>query len=167
MKALDKYKIQYASLKLGTHLYEFEVDKKFFEEFDCFEYLTATFSVKVELVKQSMMMLLNFEFNGSISVPCDRCLDEVEMPVEGEEKLIVKFGNEIYNETDDILILPEHEHEINVANNIYEFIQLNIPQKRVHQEGECNPEVISKLEIVIDDNEKEIDPRWSGLNKLK
>ena len=167
MKALNKYKIQFANLKLGTHFYEFKVGKEFFEEFECFDYLTAAFNVKVELKKQSVMMILDFEFDGSISVPCDRCLDEVEIPVDGEERLIVKFGNEAYDDTDDILILPEHAHEMNIASYIYEFIQLNIPQKRVHQYGECNPEVIERFEEVEDNKEKEIDPRWSDLNKLK
>ena len=167
MKVLNKYKIQFANLKLGIHAFEFEANKEFFEEFDCFDYLTAAFNVKVELKKQSVMMILNFEFSGNISVPCDRCLDEVDVYVDGEEKLIVKFGNEAYDDTDDILILPEHEHELNVAKYIYEFIQLNTPQKRVHQYGECNLEVVDKLKNIEYKNEKEIDPRWSGLNKLK
>jgi uncharacterized metal-binding protein YceD (DUF177 family) len=167
LKAFSDYKIQYASLILGTHVYEFDVDKKFFEEFDCFDYLNVSFKVQVELTKQSTMMLLNFSFEGNIMVPCDRCLDEVEVPVSGAEKLIVKFGNEAYDETDDILILPENEHELNVAKYIYEFIQLNIPQKKAHQEGECNPEVIKKLEKIENKKESDIDPRWSDLNKLK
>lgn len=167
MKAFNDYKIQYASLKLGTHVYGFKVENKFFEEFDCLDYIAASFNVEVALVKQSVMMLLEFSFDGAITVPCDRCLDDVEIPVVGVEKLIVKFGNEVYNETDDILILPENENEINVAKYIYEFIQLNIPQKKAHQQGACNQEVIEKLESTDNKNESEIDPRWSDLNKLK
>ena len=167
MKDLNKYKIQFANLTLGVHLYEFDVDNKFFEEFECFDYLTAAFNVKVELTRQSVMMILNFEFSGNISVPCDRCLDVVDLVVDGKEKLIVKFGSEEYEDTDDILILSDNEYELNVARYIYEFIQLHIPQKRVHQFGECNPEVIERLEEIEDNKEKEIDPRWSDLNKLK
>ena len=94
MRVLSEYTIQFEGLKQGTHLFEFEVDNKFFEEFDCLEFDKSAFKVEVELEKRSTMLLLNFTFNGSFSVPCDRCLDEVEIQVEGEERLIVKFGEE-------------------------------------------------------------------------
>ncbi len=111
------------------------------------------------------MLLLKFDFKGSITVPCDRCLDSVEIAVEGEEKLIVKFGNEEYDETEEIVVIPIHEHEINVAVYIYEFINLNLPKKRVHPEDLCNQEVIERLKKV--EQKKEIiDPRWSSLQDI-
>lgn len=145
-------------------MYEFEVDNEFFEELDCLDYTDAQFKVSVELTKQSTMLLLKFDFDGSVLLPCDRCLDEVSIPIEGTEQLIVKFGSEEYEETEEILVILEGEHQLNIAKYIYEFIQLSVPQKRVHQEGQCNPDVIEKLKNV----EKEVvDPRWSNLNKLK
>jgi DUF177 domain-containing protein len=167
MKALSDYNIQFVGLKEGTHFFEFEIDNTFFEEFDCNDFLKATFKVDLEFIKRSTMLLLNFNFNGEITVPCDRCLDKVDVQVEGEETLIVKFGNEDYNETDEILVIPEQENELNVAKYIYEFIELNIPQKRVHQEGFCNPDAIKELEKVENKSEQDIDPRWAGLNDLK
>ncbi len=166
MKTLKDYTIQFVSLKQGTHFFEFDVDNKFFEEFDDCEFIDSTFKVELEFIKQSTMMLLNFSFNGTITVPCDRCLDDVIIPVEGEEKLIVKFGKEEYSDTDDIVVLPENEYEINVAQYIYEFIEINIPQRKIHEEGECNEEAIKKLNELEVKNDKDIDPRWSALNNL-
>ena len=166
MKVLKDYTIQFVSLKLGTHFFEYEVDNKFFEEFDFFEFLDATFKVELAFEKQSTMMLLNFNFSGEITVPCDRCLEDLNIDIEGEENLIVKFGNEPYDGTDDIVILPENAYEINVAQYIYEFIEVNIPQKKAHDEGECDVEAINKLnEYTVKQNDK-IDPRWSGLDKF-
>lgn len=166
MKALKEYIVQFVSLKQGTHYFEFNVDNKFFEEFDCFDFLSSAFKVELAFEKQSTMMLLNFSFSGAITVPCDRCLEDVSIPIHGSEKLIVKFGNEIYDGTDDILIIPENEYEINVAQYIYEFIEINIPQKRAHQEDECDVETMNKLNELSIKNEKNIDPRWSGLDKF-
>tara|TARA_R110001592_G_scaffold194698_2_gene442289 strand:- start:4513 stop:5019 length:507 start_codon:yes stop_codon:yes gene_type:complete len=166
LKALKDYTIQFVSLKLGTHYFEFNVDNKFFEEFDYFEFVAAKFKVELAFEKKSTMMLLNFNFSGEITVPCDRCLEDLNIDIEGEEKLIVKFGNEPYNGTDDILILPEHEHEINVAQYIYEFIEINIPQKRAHDEDDCNVEALNKLNEYKTKNNDNIDPRWSGLDKF-
>lgn len=167
MRVLSEYIIQFEGLKQGTHFFEFDVDNKFFEEFDCFDYEYSSFKVNLEFTKQSTMLLLKFEFDGFISVPCDRCLDEVDIDVEGEEKLIVKFGNEPYDETEEILVLPNHEYELNVAKYIYEYIQVAMPFKRVHDEGECNQEVIKALERVEQKQEKEVDPRWSSLKDIK
>ena len=64
------------------------------------------------------------------------------------------------------MILSENDHEVNVAASIYEFIMLNIPQKRVHFEGECNQAVIDELEKVEYKDEKDVDPRWATLKNI-
>lgn len=167
MRSLSEYIIKFEGLKQGTHFYEFNVDNKFFEEFDCFEFEKSAFKIDLEFKKQSTMMVLLFNITGTIVVPCDRCLDNVEVDVEGEEKLVVKFGNEEYDESDEILMLPVHEHEINIAKYIYEFINIHLPQKRIHTEGLCNQDVIDKLDEIEQKKEIDIDPRWSKLQDIK
>jgi len=174
MKSLSEYNIKFEGLKQGTHFFEFDVDNAFFEEFDCFEFKDAAIAVGLEFEKQSTIMVLTFDFLGTITVPCDRCLDEVEVEFGGEEKLFVKFGNEEYDDTDEILMLPIHEYELNVAKHIYEFLNVNIPQKRIHSEGLCNQDVVDKLEDVAPaankeekDNEIDVDPRWASLRDIK
>lgn len=166
LRVLSDYIIKFEGLKQGTHFYEFDVDTKFFEEFDCDEFNKATINVDLEFEKQSTMMLLNFDFYGTVTVPCDRCLDEVDVDVAGEEKLILKFGSESYQETEEIIILPDNAFEINLAANIYEFIMVNIPQKRVHDEGLCNQDVIDELNKIEEKEDNEIDPRWSTLKDI-
>ena len=135
MKELSKYDIQFVNLKQGIHNYEFLVDNKFFAEFECDEFSESDFKIELELEKQSTMMVLNFIIDGYITVPCDRCLDDVDIDFDAEERLIVKFGQESYNETEEIVILSENEYKINVAQYIYEFIMIHIPHKRVHIEN--------------------------------
>lgn len=166
LRNLREYNIKFEGLKQGVHFYEFTVNNGFFEEFDCFEFEESAIKVDLEFKKQSTMLVLTFRFSGTISVPCDRCLDLVDVDVEGEEKLIVKFGNEDYDQSDEILILPIHEYELNVANYIYEFINVNLPQKRVHDEGFCNQEVIARLEKIEQKQEINDDPRWSSLKGI-
>lgn len=169
MKQLTEYNINFASLKQGIHLFEYKIDNTFFQIFECDEFNSAAFKVKLTFEKQSTMLLLSFKIKGSIHVPCDRCLDEVMVKVKGEENLIVKFGDKDDNDTDDLVTLPENEHQFNVAKYMYEFIQINLPQKRAHKEKECNQEVIQKLkEIEIKEHSiQNIDPRWSKLTQLK
>lgn len=166
MKTLKDYTIQFVGLTQGTHIFEFDVNNKFFEELDCHDFIDAAFAVELEFIKQSTMMLLNFSFRGKIVVPCDRCADDVELQIKGTEKLIVKFGDTSLNGTDDILILSENEHEINVAHYIYEFIELNIPFKRTHKENKCNAETIKKLNELEVNKTEDTDPRWSVLKNF-
>ena len=88
----------------------------------------------------------------------------------GEKKLIVKFGNETYEETDEILIIPETDYQIDLYHYVYEYINLLLPVKKVHPEDSngnstCNAEVIKKLEEL--ENQNPTDPRWNELKKLK
>lgn len=166
VKTLKEYTIQFVGLSQGTHHFEFEINNKFFEDLDCNDFNDAAFTVKLEFIKQSTMMLLNFNFKGNVVVPCDRCAENVTMLIKGEEKLIVKFGDTDFNDTDDILILAENEHEINVAHYIYEFIELNIPFKRTHKENECDVETIKKLRELEVNRTEDIDPRWSSLKNF-
>lgn len=167
MRSLSEYIIKFEGLKQGIHCFEFNVDTKFFEEFDCFEFEKLSFRINLEFKKQSTMLLLSFNFEGTITVPCDRCLDEVDVDVEGVENLIVKFGNESHDESNEILILPIHEHELNVAKYIYEFISINFPPKRIHKEGLCNQEALDEFDKIEHKKEEEIDPRWSTLKDIK
>ena len=105
-----------------------------------------------------------------IRLNCDRCLGEFDFPVKGNERLIVKFGDDPVEETDDILIIPENAHELDISHYLYEFISLLLPYKKAHGEDEqgnslCDPEVLK-----IMDGHEEVtgsDPRWDALKKLK
>ena len=83
-------------------------------------------------------------------ITCDRCLDEFNFPVDYQTKLIVNFGKNKGEVTEEIITISESDHEINVAQYIYEFIHLALPMKKVHPDDEkgvstCNGEVMKKL----------------------
>ena len=87
--------------------------------------------------------------------------------------LLVKFGESYNDEDDEILILPHGEHQVNIAQYIYEMIVLSVPSKRIHPgvlDGTLNSEVLKKLEeLRPKENKKDknkIDPRWEVLKKL-
>lgn len=169
MKKISEYNINFASLKQGIHLFDYEIDNTFFQLFDYNDFLSASFHVDLTLEKQSTMLLLEFNFKGKIFVPCDRCLDEVKLKIKGKENLIIKFGNDNFNDTDEIVTISENEHQFNIATHLYEFIQINLPQKRAHKKKECNQEIIEQLKkIEVKENiTQNIDPRWSKLTQLK
>lgn len=165
----NQFDIMFAGLKDGTHDFRFQVDEHFFE---LHEPLGNSSSCKIEvdlqLTKTPAMLTLAFSWKGEMVFPCDRCLDDVAVPIEGESKLYVKFGEHTGEASEDVLILPATAHKVNVSQYIYEFIVLSVPSKRVHPEGVCNNDVIRKLDqIEVNKNEEDNDdPRWNILKEL-
>jgi uncharacterized metal-binding protein YceD (DUF177 family) len=96
---------------------------------------------------------------------CDRCLTEFEFPLNGDFNLIIKFGDEFVEESEDVLIIPAQESRIDVSQYIFEFINLLLPIKRVHPViDQCDQTVIEKLAKY---SEKKLDPRWDALKNIK
>lgn len=173
MSFLDQFAIQIAGLQPGLYNFEFEASEKFFEKFTESEIKKGTVNVHVELQKQARMMELLFTLEGSAMITCDRCLDEFNFPVDYQTKLIVNFGKNKGEVTEEIITISESDHEINVAQYIYEFIHLALPMKKVHPDDEkgvstCNAEVMIKLKEHTNTTiENKEDPRWEVLKKIK
>ena len=171
MDTLADFIIPIVGLKLGDHSYQFEVDGKFFKEFDNTDLQEGCLQIDLVLTKRSNLMELVFHVNGSIGSLCDRCGGELKLPLQHQEMRIIKFSQEDFNNTDDVLILGNDEHEINVSHMVYETIVLGLPSRRFHDEemnGQlCDKEVLKKVEEYLEKEEKDdVDDRWSALKKL-
>ncbi len=175
MQNRKEYIIQFVGLSIGEHLYEYSISDKFFEDLDYSEIKQGNIQVNLTLLKQSTMMVLNFEVSGTIKVNCDRCTVEMDLPITGTYKLIVKVGGaDTGNEDDDIITVAANEHELDISQYLYEYITLSVPIKRVHPDdvnGEptCDQEVLEKLNDFLIEEEKEdpLDPRWEDLKNIK
>ena len=167
MRKLANFDIPFTGLPIGSHHYQFDIEKSFFDNFEFSEISEANFNVEIDLDKQSNMLILHFDIKGKVEVLCDTCGDLFDLPVSCQERIIVKFGDEEIEQTDEIWVIPHHEHKINVADLIYEFTHLALPVRRVHPEGECNEEAISNLNKLESHPIEENDPRWDKLKKIK
>lgn len=161
--------IPFSGLKEGKHQFDFDVDKTFFEQFEKSIIEDAEMHIKIDFEKKPDLFNLTIEFYGTVHSNCDRCNEAVDIHIKGDEFLIVKFGEEEFNNSDEIKLIPYSEYELNLNKEVYEFIHLHLPTRIVHQEkSECNQEAISKLEELSSKKEnEETDPRWAALSKLK
>ena len=169
--------------------YDFVLDNVFFANIDGPEVQKGKVNVVLNVKRTSRAFELDFQTDGMVWVPCDRCLDDMEQPISSMDKLRVKFGHEYAEEGDNLVVIPEEEGEINVAWFMYEFVALAIPMKHVHAPGKCNKAMSSKLkkhlrvsaddemleDDVLDESDDEpglenmetpIDPRWNDLKKI-
>jgi uncharacterized metal-binding protein YceD (DUF177 family) len=172
VKRQSQYVIAYKGLKDGLHLFDFKVDDLFFETFENSEVGKGNADIHITLNKKPAILEFLFEVKGNVSVPCDRCLDPVDMDIEYEAPLYVKFGEDTHEETDELFIISEHETEIDLSQFIYEFIHLSLPYRRVHPDDEngnstCNKEMLKRLEeLSVNEVKTENDPRWNNLKDL-
>lgn len=166
MKVLKEFVIPFVGLKEGVHDYEFEIGKSFFESFEYSEIEQGSVHAEVSMEKKERMLIFNFRLSGEVQLPCDRCLSPLEMPIEGADRLIVKFGSEYEEESEEILIIPETDSMIDISSFIYEYIMLKLPIQRVHPESEnrCDQTVVEMLDQQV---QVETDPRWDALKDLK
>jgi uncharacterized metal-binding protein YceD (DUF177 family) len=161
----DAYKIYLKGMRANSAVYEFLLDNLFFTHIDSPEIQKGKVKVTVTVKKNPVAFELNFQTKGIVWVPCDRCLDEMEQEVESSnDKLVVKFGHEYAEESDNLIIIPEKEGNINIAWFIYEFIVLAIPMKHVHLPGKCNKTITGKLQKHLRVNDSEQDNKEVGLS---
>ncbi len=172
MFSLEPFKIDLKGLDEGLTTIKFDLNNEYFEAIDAPEINKGQVGVVLSISRVSDFYELNFIINGVVTVQCDRCLKDMELSINIDSKLVAKFGEE-YSEEDDLVTVPENEGILDVAWFIYEFIDLNIPIKHVHAPGKCDPAMMKMLDKHSTtrssdvDNGKDIDPRWSKLEKLK
>ncbi len=177
MDRLRNYSIPFKGLKEGKHLFNYKLGADFFELFEQPLVEKGTIDAEVELNKSSALLTLTFRIKGEIETVCDNCLEALTLPVENESLMYIKFGEEYDEPTEEIIVLPHNEHEINVAQLIYEFICVVLPIRHVHPEDEngnvtCDADMLDQLDnyLVEDQNDEEqdddIDPRWADLKNL-
>lgn len=174
MRDLKEFNIPFVGLKEGSHLFEYQIDKTFFEAFQFDEFNDANIKTNITFVKKSTLFELTFTSEGTVNIPCDVTNELFDLPINGNLNLVVKFGPEFNDDHDEILILPHEAYQINVAQYIYELIVLSVPSKRVHPsvtDGSMQSDALKKLEELKIKEQKPVektstDPRWDKLKDL-
>ncbi|MFG6381167.1 MAG: DUF177 domain-containing protein [Muribaculum sp.] len=193
MGKFSAYKLPLKSLSAGSHEFDYHLDKKFFEDMESADIHDADLNIHVTVVTKSDLYELTIDITGEITLLCDRCLEDLQWPVDTTYNIYVKYGADYNDDSDELLEIPESDNFLNIAYMIYDTVALTIPIKHVHPLGKCNRAMSSLLkkhrapgniseedgemmEEIIDDienteaaeadDEAPTDPRWDELKKL-
>lgn len=138
--------IQIKGLQIGKHLYNFPISGSFFRSFDNSQILDADLQADVELEKGGGWMNVTAQVTGDVTVECDRCLDDVVLPMDFECSMAVKFAKSVEDDDgDEFIIMDPTDSELDLTQFLYDYVCLNLPLQKVHREGECNSEMMQKL----------------------
>ena len=150
--------IQIKGLQIGKHEYDFPIDGSFFRNFENSMIFDADLDAEVVLEKGSGWMNVEADITGYVTVECDRCLDDVELPMDFSCSMAVKFAKDLSDDDgDEFIIMDPADGELDLTQFLYDYVCLNLPLQKVHEEGECNREMMEKLAGVNSAAEKEDD----------
>ena len=114
--------------------------KEFFLRFDNTEILDADVNVEIRVFKEGMQKVeADLHLLGTVTVPCDRCLEPLKVPVEA---------------TPSEVFTPGEDPDWDLSQAVYDYICRSLPMHRVHPEGECNPDTVRFLSHKVRGNEE-------------
>ena len=178
---VDALRLKIKTLPFGTHAVECHVDESFFNTEEQTEVRRADVNVTLKVTRKSENTChLEIACRGTVTTACDRCLDDLDLPVDVDYQLNVEqMGTELDDSNDGLLIVPEDWRELDAAPLVRDTVLLALPMTRCHEnEDDCNADMLDALdrhraEAVPDDDEGQqsettgTDPRWEALKKLK
>ena len=116
----------------GERKFHSHAGLEFFQTFDNTEILDADVNVEIRVVKEGNHKVeAELRLSGTVTVPCDRCLEPLAVPVEAEPS--------------EVFQLDTVTEDWDLSQAVYDYICLSLPLQRVHPEGECNPDTVRFL----------------------
>lgn len=186
MGKFTEFNLPLKTLTTGTHEFNYHLDKQFFVNMESADIRDANLDVHLTVVYKDEVYSLAFVITGEVTLLCDRCLDEMQYPIEAHYEVMVKYGDDYKDDSDELIEIPWSNSTLNVSYMIYDTVSLAIPIKHVHPSGQCNramsavlhrhkatlPDDDDQLEEdlldSIDDDPADVptDPRWDALKGL-
>lgn len=167
---MDSFKIDLKDLKEGETDLTFHLDDAFFASLDDAEVRRGRLACTLAVRRTGRLFDLRFHTEGTVTIPCDLCLDDMEQPVAADSELACRLGAEA-GEDDGVVTIAEDDGTLDVAWFIYETVALGIPMRHVHAPGQCNPAMARILaEHTADQGggaSGMADSRWAALANLK
>ena len=126
---MQPFVVKISALASGVSHYDWIADASFFGKFENTEILDADIKVSLTLHNHGVTVDAECEIEGTVTVACDRCLEDLVLPVE------TSFEESYVPEDDDL----------DFSQDVYDFVCTALPIQRVHEEGGCNEETIKYL----------------------
>jgi uncharacterized metal-binding protein YceD (DUF177 family) len=179
MCSLEQFKVDLKALTEDVTPLVWELEDSYFTALGEAEIKGGSLHVSGSIRKAVGFFELLLDISGTVRIPCDRCLDDMDQPIETQLRLVAKLVPQIQMEAgyttpdeDDIVMVDENEGVLDTSWFLYETIALAVPIQHVHQPGDCNDAMMRVLTEhsaarSSDADAEKIDPRWEKLKNLK
>ncbi len=176
MKKDSHYDLNLVKLGPTVHRFDYELGPDFFALFEPSLVEQGQLHAAVEALRTERLLTLHFHITGTVRLTCDRSLDEYDQPLDVEEQLLVRFGNENKELDDDVLQITPDTQVLPLAQHLYDYIGLALPMKRLHPRFQNEPDdqpdaptkhiFSTRRDDEGPDDDEPADPRWAALRNL-
>lgn len=188
MGKFTAFKLPLKSLGGGVHEFDYKLDKQFFANMENADVRDADLDVHLVVEHHNDIYALAFTISGTVTLLCDRCLDDLVLPIDTTYNINVEYGDDYNDESDDLLVIPQGDNFLNVAYMLYDTVVLAIPIKHVHPLGKCNramsallkkhrahgtgedadlqDEMLDSIDEIDSAADAPSDPRWDALRGM-
>ncbi len=139
---LDTFKIDIFRLDNKQYVHEFEGDDVFFAQFEQDIISKGHFKAIVTLDKSETMIQLLYNIEALVELTCDKSLELYEEPIQVKHRLILKYADHTEEITDELMLIERGTQQINIAQDLFDFIFLEIPIKKLHPKFRTQDEVL-------------------------
>lgn len=166
MARLEDLALSLQQLEENVTVLSYRLDDAFFQSIDQTDIKAGEVMATVTIKKVVDAFDVTLEQQGVVQIECQRCLDNMPWEIDIVDHLVVKYGDDLTEETDELVVIRENEL-FQLGWYLFEFAALTIPICPVHEPGECNAEMEAKLqEYAPGASSESIDPRWEQLKSL-
>lgn len=167
------YLIEFNKLRMGLNEFSFVLDDAFFQAIEGSVISRANVTVQLKLNKTETMYDLSFTLSGKIHTTCDNCLDEINLPVEGEFNLMMKMSETEDYSDDEIIYITKGLLEYDLSQYLYESAVLSMPARKICAMAgkSCNEEFQARINNGQEHTEEsgnpdENNPLWDKLKGI-
>ncbi len=164
----NEFVISINGLTRGEHTFLGGADKEFFAKFENNEILDADLDVTMFVDKRQECVDVDIDLDGTITVPCDRCLAPVAVEVSESASFRLRLKGEscTLQEDQEEVFLSDGSDILDLSQEVYDFSLLALPLQRFHREGECDKaalDYLSEGDIPDTGDEGPVDSPFSNL----
>ena len=134
---------------------DLSVDDAFFADSEQSEVLGGHLCVQVHVHRNAGdTYSIRFRGEGQVSVPCDRCLRPVQLPVAFDETVQVGYDDNDSADA-DLIVIPFSQVNFDVSWELMESLLLNLPTQRLHRRSECDADMLDRFSTEEDSADDE------------
>ena len=171
---MKDFSVNIIGLSQKVHHFSFKLNDAFFNAYQNQLFEKGDLNASVTLDKHETFIDAQFKIEGVAKLICDRSLDNFDFPVNLNEKIIFKYGEEEGELSEEIVVITRERVSVDIGQYLHEFITLAIPMKKLHprfneiNEDEQEGKLVytSNPSIEENDPEKPMDPRWEQLKQV-
>ncbi len=143
-------KIDLLSASSNGEALQYHLDDAFFTSLEQEEIVGGDVDAVVRVKSSSSDYYeVAYTLNGTVCVLCDRCLETLAISLKTSDAVRIYVGDG--EPTDlDAKVLTGRNLVYDLAWDLYETLALSLPTKRVHPGGDCNPNMLDRILLDVD-----------------